>query len=202
VPGDTHDVLNDVLERARTLGVLGPGPVIDHVDHAQVFLDALVGCAGPVLDLGSGAGVPGLVIATARPDLHVTLLDSLERRTALLREAIVTLGLTERVDVLHGRAESFGRQASHRGQFEAVTARSFGPPGVVAECAAPFLRRGGVLIVSEPPDAPDRWPPDGLAQLGLTARGTSGGVAVLEQIELCPDRYPRRVGLPTKRPLF
>ncbi len=74
-----------VLERARRLGVLGPGPVLDHVVHAQGFIDVLADLpeGSVVVDLGSGGGIPGLVIAEARPDLRVLLLDSLERRIAL-----------------------------------------------------------------------------------------------------------------------
>ena len=93
-----------------------------------------------------------------------------------------------------------------RAAFDLVVARSFGPPAVVAECAAPFLRVGGRLAVSEPPTGEDRWPPAPLAELGLeaTERRDVGGahVQLLRQTAPCPDRYPRRTGVPTKRPLF
>jgi 16S rRNA (guanine527-N7)-methyltransferase len=197
--------LLEVLERARTLGVLGPGPVTDHVAHAHWFLDALADLPADssVIDLGSGGGVPGLVIAEARPDLRVTLLDSMHRRTALLSEAIAFLGWENRVTAVLGRAETFGRMAEHRGTFHAATARSFGPPATVAECAAPLLHVGGRLIVSEPPDQPDRWPVEGLELFGMVAEtGESAGVKVLLQQVACSDRFPRRDGVPAKRPLF
>jgi 16S rRNA (guanine527-N7)-methyltransferase len=195
--------VEDVLERARSLGVLGPGPVTSHIEHAAVFLDALVGCRGSVLDLGSGAGVPGLVIARERSDLEVVLLDAHARRVALLLEAVEALGLAARVRVLHGRAEELGRVPELRGGFEAVTARSFGPPAVVAECAAPFLAVGGRLVVSEPPGDADRWPADELHVLGMALSSSrSPGVALLEQVTPCPDRFPRRNGVAAKRPLF
>jgi 16S rRNA (guanine527-N7)-methyltransferase len=195
--------LVDVLERARTLGVLGPGPVEAHIAHADGFVRAVADRLGPVLDLGSGAGVPGLVVACARPDLEVALLDSQARRVALLEEAVDALGLGARVRVLHGRAEHLARDPDLRSGFDVVTARSFGPPAVVAECGAGFLGRGGRLVVSEPPDGPDRWPADELALLGLrTTPCATPGVAVLEQFAPCPERYPRRNGQPAKRPLF
>lgn len=198
-------LLLEVLERARRLGVLGPGPVIDHVDHAEGFIASLgeVEQGALVVDLGSGGGVPGLVIAEARPDLQVVLLDSLERRIALLDEAVVTLGWQGRVRTELARAEDTGRSPEWRGQVAAVTARSFGPPATVAECAAPLLRVGGVLVVSEPPGESHRWPQEGLALLGLVDEGSPvPGMRRLRQTECCGEAYPRRVGLPAKRPLF
>ena len=197
--------LLEVLERARRLGVLGPGPVLDHVGHAEGFLLALadVPAGSTVLDLGSGGGVPGLIIAEARPDLQVVLLDSLERRVARLDEAIVTMGWQGRVTTELARAEETGRSPQWRGTLDAVTARSFGPPAAVAECAAPLLRVGGLLVVSEPPAETDRWSPEGLELLGMEDDRTPvPGMRRLRQTVLCPETYPRRVGLPSKRPLF
>jgi 16S rRNA (guanine527-N7)-methyltransferase len=197
--------LLSALARARRLGALGPGPIDAHIVHAEAFLQALsvVPEGSTVVDLGSGGGVPGLVIVDARPDLHVVLLDAMEKRTALLDDALVLLGATGRCRVVTGRAEVLGRSPELRGRAGAVMARSFGPPAVTAECASPFLSIGGHLVVSEPPGAPRRWPEGGLEQLGLRAAPESvAGVHILVQVEPCPDRYPRRNGMPAKRPLF
>lgn len=200
----TGPELLGVLDRARRLGVLGPGPVQDHVDHARLFVDALIDLpAGAlVVDLGSGGGIPGLVVAEQRPDLRVALLESMERRTALLVEAVALLGWIDRVEVVHARSESVGRSREWRGRADAVTARSFGPPATTAECAAPLLAVGGVLVVSEPPDGSDRWPAEGLEPLGLVATAGPKGVRRFQQAHPCPDAFPRRVGVPAKRPLF
>jgi len=197
--------LVEVLERARRLGVLGPGPVLEHVTHADGFLRALADLASgsTVVDLGSGGGIPGLINAEARTDLAVVLLDSLERRTALLVEAVRTLGWQGRVSVETARAEVTGRSSQWRARIDAVTARSFGPPATVAECAAPLLRVGGVLVVSEPPSETNRWDPEGLATLGMVDEGAVvPGMRRLRQVSVCEATYPRRVGLPAKRPLF
>ena len=193
-----------VLERARRLGVLGPGPVDEHVVHAERFIDALEDfpAGSVVVDLGSGAGVPGLVVADRRSDLRLALLESLERRAALLDEAVAELGWQDRVTVLHARAEEVGRDTEWRGRADAVLARSFGPPATTAECAAPLLRVGGRLVVSEPPDGSDRWPAEGLAALGMAPAVAGMGVSVIPQAEPWPEGFPRRVGLPAKRPLF
>lgn len=200
----TSPALMGALDRARRLGVLGPGPVEAHIKHAQAFVVALqpIPAGSTVVDLGSGAGVPGLILVEARPDLQIVLLDAMRKRTALLEEAVASLAATDRCQVVTGRAEDVGRSAL-RGTAAAVTARSFGRPAVTAECGSPLLAVSGVLIVSEPPEEEDRWPSEGLLSLGLVPASSSvPGVQILEQCTLCPDVYPRRNGLPAKRPLF
>jgi 16S rRNA (guanine527-N7)-methyltransferase len=196
-----------VLERSRSLGFLGEGPIEDHVVHAMGFMAVADHTPGRFLDLGSGGGVPGLVLAMAWPTTIVTLLDSQQKRCVILEEAVGQLGIGDRVSVARGRAEDFGRDPQFRGAFDLVVSRSFGPPAVVAECAAPFLSVGGLLAVSEPPDAVDRWPREPLAELGLEPepqkrRDDAPRIQALRQVSLVPDRYPRRVGIPAKRPLF
>lgn len=200
--------LEKVLEEARALGFLGPGPVAGHIEHAAGFLRA-VGEPPPthVIDLGSGGGLPGLVVARAWPDSRVALLDSNERRSAFLTRAVLALGLDGRVSVAHSRAEDAGRDPAWRGRADLVVARSFGPPAVTAECAAPLLAVGGRLVVSEPPDGtPERWPEGPLSELGLRPIGrleqAFSRFQILRQESACPEPFPRRVGVPTKRPLF
>lgn len=169
----------------------------------MVFVDALRDLTGTVVDLGSGGGLPGLVLAVARPDLHLVLLDARAVRCRFLEAAVQDLGLD--AEVVEGRAELAGR-GPHRGSAEAVVARSFGAPAATAECGAPLLRLGGRLVVSEPPDPdPYRWPADGVARLGLAVGprvGEGPAVQVLTLTAACPAAYPRRDGLPAKRPLF
>ena len=157
---------------------------------------------GKVLDLGAGGGVPGLVLATYRPELELTLLDARQRACRFLREAVARLGVPG--VVVEARAEEAARRPELRETFDGVVARSFGPPPVTAECAVGFLRPGGRLVVSEPPDSDDiRWPPGGLDTLGFGPAGRGGGLetsfVTLEKIR-ADDRWPRRVGVPAKRP--
>lgn len=200
--------LADVLGESRRLGFLGPGPIEEHLAHARGFVDALPPGAAFFVDLGSGGGVPGLVIAWERPDLHGALLDGSTRRGAFLEEAVDALELSDRITVWVERAEVVARDVQRRGTADLVVARSFGPPGVVAECAAPLLKIGGTVIVSDPPSPAEqdgRWPAAGLAEVGLRVdRHESGppALTILGKTEPCPDRYPRRVGIPAKRPIF
>lgn len=197
-----------VLTRARDLGFLGPGPVAGHLDHASGFLRAVGGPPELMVDLGSGGGLPGLVLADAWPSARVALVDSNERRALFLAGAAAELGL-DLVVVIHARAEEMGHDPAWRGQAEVVVARSFGAPAVTAECAAPLLQVGGRLVVSEPPPDPgaaERWPAEGLAVLGLRPAGRTeqafSRFQVLVQEQECPAPYARRTGIPAKRPLF
>ncbi|MHB8328638.1 MAG: RsmG family class I SAM-dependent methyltransferase [Acidimicrobiales bacterium] len=190
---------------------------------------------GSFLDLGSGGGLPGLVLAHHWAQCASVLLDSNERRVDALRQCVRQCGWEERVRVVHARAEVAARDPELRGALDVVVARSFGPPAVAAECAAPFLRVGGLLVVSEPPglsvtpgrsisqslsvssdppkqekedgrgQKPERWPVEPLRALGLEPLGPwrgEFGYQVLAQVEPCPERYPRREGVPAKRPLY
>ncbi len=198
-----------VLEQAREQGFLGPGPVEFHRDHAMAYTKPLgEGWSGRALDLGSGSGVPGLVLALVYTDSEWTLVDSQERRATFLRGAIETLSLGRRVDVLHERAEVVGRNPCHRHAYDLVVARSFAAPPITAECASPLLKNNGFLIVSEPPageESDDRWPEVPLASLGLGLEALLPGppaLAVIRSLELCEEKYPRRTGVPSKRPLW
>jgi 16S rRNA (guanine527-N7)-methyltransferase len=191
---DVTAELTAALTEARRLGFLGPGPVSAAIEHARGFACHLPPGRGRVLDLGSGGGVPGLVLASDDPSLALVLLDRSERRTAWLSRAVARLGLRERVEVVTARAEELGHEPQWRAAFAAVVARGFGRPRVTAECAAAFLEVGGVLVVSEPPgEAGERWDTLQLAELGLAARpGSAPGYAVFGQVHLCAARFPRR----------
>jgi 16S rRNA (guanine527-N7)-methyltransferase len=197
--------LLEVLDRSRALGFLGPGPVERQRAHAAAW-STLLPHRAAVLDLGSGGGLPGLPLAVARTDLSFVLLDANQQRGRFLDEAVDALELGERVRVVVARAEEAGR-SDLRGSFDRVVSRSFAPPAVTAECAAPFLRVGGALLVSEPPGSGgERWPAEGVALLGLEAgalhRLDDATVRELLQRRPCPERFPRAVGRPAKRPLF
>ena len=184
--------LTPIIEEAQRLGFLGPVPVPRHLEHSLGFVDLLASLPAdilqrPVLDLGSGGGIPGLVIASIRRPLPTALLEGSSRRSAWLASATERLGLTASVEIIAERAEVAGHSEHWRHGFGAVVARLFGRPAVTAECAAPLLADGGTLIVSEPAershgdhpqyDRPGegaastewatRWPTEGLAELGL-----------------------------------
>jgi 16S rRNA (guanine527-N7)-methyltransferase len=157
--------------------MLGTAPIAEIIGHSERFVEALAGMSGTVVDLGSGGGVPGLVIAWRRRDLDVVLVDRRATRTDHLRRLVARLGLGERVTVLTAEARSLPHLLD--GTVDAVVARGFGPPLAVVRAAAPILAGGGLLIVSEPPDGGDRWA-DAAADFVHCAAG--GPIAVLTRV--------------------
>jgi len=163
------------------------------------------------LDLGSGGGVPGIVLALARPGLDWTLVDSARRKADALRAFVTELALPN-VTVVAERAELLGRDAAHRASYDLVTARACAALPALAEYALPLLRVGGSLIAWKGPISDDelRAGAGAAAQLGgeppavhpsgFAALGDHRFVVVVKE-RPSPDRFPRRPGEPARRPL-
>lgn len=180
------------LAEARRRGFLGPAPVERHLAQALAFLP-LVEEPDLGVDLGSGGGVPGLVLAVVLPSSRWVLVEAQARRADFLRQALGPLGLTERVTVRCERAEVAARRPELWRSADVVTARGFGAPALVAEVAAGFLRPGGRLVVTDVADgAAERWPAAALAELGLERVAAPAGFTVCVATGPAPDRFPRR----------
>jgi 16S rRNA (guanine527-N7)-methyltransferase len=202
--------LSRALEESRARGFLGPQPIEPQIIHAEGFAKCWESLRETpptdLLDLGSGGGLPGLVLVE-RWGCRGVFLDSMTKRSNFLHEALLWPGAPEDTEVVTARAEEAARWPELDGKFALVTARSFGPPSVTAECAVRFLEVGGVLIVSEPPRerTEDRWNQKGLDVLGLEALGRSrfgAGYEVLIKVRATAQEYPRPIGTPKRRPLF
>lgn len=197
--------LEEVVSRARRLGLTSRAadPTAE-IGRCAPFVEALrTDDTAPIVDLGSGNGLPGLVVATALPR-RVLLVEASAARCDFLRWAVAALDLADRVEVVEGTAEMAGRDPDLRGRAGSVIARSFGPPATTVECAVGFLSVGGRILVAEPPAAdPTRWPEEGLAELGLVDRGPrAGGLRELVVVAPVDDRWPRAAPRPRRTPLF
>jgi 16S rRNA (guanine527-N7)-methyltransferase len=163
------------------------------------------------VDLGSGAGLPGLPLAAAYPAAWFTLVDAQRRRTDWVEATTKSLGL-ENVRVVHARLEDFGRGAN-RERFDVATARALGPLPVVAELGVPLLRPGGVLLVPRgvPSEAEMRQLARACGVLGAEIGGVipnpsspidqGGSVVMMTKIAATSPRFPRRSGVPARSPL-
>jgi 16S rRNA (guanine527-N7)-methyltransferase len=164
-----HPELIETLRLAQRLGFFGAGPIEDAVAHAGSFVDALgeLPAEARVIDLGSGGGLPGLVVADAFRAASIVLIDRRQKRTDFLARAVRRLGF-EHVDV---RCADVARavEAVARGDeppFDVVTARGFGPPEATLRTARALLVPTGRIVISEPPVG-NRWDPALLDELEL-----------------------------------
>ena len=172
---DLHDqLLLDALADIQRRGAIGEASLSAAVAHADQFVVALPTTAQRLVDLGSGGGLPGLVIAVRRPELAITLVERRRSRADLLQRAVRRLRL-EHVTVVSGDVRDVASAQPH--SFDVVSARSFAAPAITARWAGELLVSEGLLIVSEPPEEKaDRWPETVLAAAGLNDVGTIGGV--------------------------
>lgn len=173
-PDKRNDLL-DALGEAQRIGMLGATPLDQVIERSLDFVAALPEAVHSVVDLGSGGGDPGLVIAVADPTLRVTLVDRREKRSDLLTRLVGRLGVESSTEVLTADVADLLRLFPGR-RWDAATSRGFGPPDYTARHAAPLLASGGILVVSEPPASHgERW--QGIAD--FTVQSVVGGVVVL-----------------------
>ena len=186
MPDDTE--LLAVLESLRERGALGETSLPHAVAHADLFLAAIPATCTRLIDLGSGGGLPGLVLASRLTDASIVLCDRRERRMDLLRLACTRLGLLDRVTVITADVVALARQPEFQGDFDVVTARAFGDPLWTLRCAEPFLKVDGVIIVSEPPtdSVTLRWPNHAVVALGLMPSPTQ--FSQVRRFERTPGR--------------
>lgn len=166
-----------------------------------------------LIDVGTGAGFPGLPLAIARPDLQVVLLDSLNKRLKFLAAVVEELGLTN-VRLCHARAEDAGRDAAHREQYDRAVARAVAPLPVLCELLLPMVKPGGEMLCYKGPAAEAEWQAgEKAARLVGGGMLTSTPVALPTQPEWAhcvvrcpkaqktPKTYPRKAGTPAREPL-
>jgi len=187
---------------------LAAGPTDGLVEDCLVLVDH-VGDARRVVDVGSGGGLPGLPLKIVRPDLEVVLVEADGDKAAFLTYACAQLGLSG-VEVVNRRAEEAARDPRLREAFDLAVARALAPMRVLAELCLPFVRVGGRLLAQKTAAEDVGSAGHAIEVLGggparvMAAPSSlrrSGTVVVVEKIGPIPDAYPRRAGLPARKPL-
>ena len=195
----TRIVEPDAVARLHLLDAIAALPLVDEVSPTRG------------LDLGSGGGVPGVVLAIARPTIAWTLVDAERRKADALRNIVAALGLRN-VTVVAERAEALGRDPAHRGRSHLVTARACAVLPVLVEYALPLVAHGGALVAWKGPLHADELAAGRQAatelggsdpELRETGKASLGDhrFVVVRRTGPIPERFPRRPGVPSRRPL-
>ena len=181
-----------------------------YVDSASLLRLEEYKAAKNVCDVGTGAGFPGIVLAVLSPDKTITLIDSLAKRLAVIRELADKAGI-DNIILIHSRAEDAGHDASLRESFDLVTARAVAKLSVLAELCVPLVKKGGVFAAfkgasceEEVKDAKHAANILGVPEIVIQDAGVSDtkhAFAVMKKTGKTPVKYPRKAGVPAKKPL-
>ncbi len=180
------------------------GPAEGLIEDCLVLLDHL-GNARRLVDIGSGGGLPGLPLKIVRPDLEVTLVEADQDKAAFLVQASARLKLE--VEVVARRAEDAGHDARYRERFEVAVARALAPMRTLVELCLPFVKVGGRLLAQKTHDEEAGYAIEVLggrleSVVPAPSRARSqGAVVVIRKVAPTPAAYPRRPGVPNRKPL-
>lgn len=181
-----------------------------HIEDALAGLeDAGLSPGQRVLDLGAGAGLPGVPLSLAQPGIRLVLLDAALRKVRFLRAVVAELGLD--AEVVHGRVEDLGRDPVWRDSCDRVLARAVAPLPLLVELALPLLRPGGLLVAWKGPGAREEMAAAGRALGELRGEiaglrefsldGLGRAIVSIRKLDATPARFPRRAGVAARRPL-
>ncbi len=163
-----------------------------------------------LLDIGTGAGFPAIPLKIFRPQLQLTMMDSLNKRLTFLKEVLATVGLT--ANVIHSRAEEAARDKTLRQQFDVVTARAVASLQVLAEYCLPYVKVGGTFAAMKGPSCKEECEvaQKAIATLGgklervdsfTLSDGSKRNIAIIQKVANTPDTYPRHGSKIAKKPL-
>lgn len=209
------EMLLECNQKFNLTAIEEPGEVVrKHFLDSMSVLKVITG-QGMLVDVGSGAGFPGIPLAIVCPELRVTLLDSLQKRVRFLDEVVDELKLTGRVSTIHMRAEDAGQAAALRERYDIAVSRAVARFAVLAELCLPLVKVGGLFVAMKGPavTAEVNEASTALSALGGKLVGTTywqlpGGeneeraLVCVQKVNRTPTMYPRQAGTPAKKPLM
>jgi len=209
-----HAILDEYNQKMDLTAVLDEDERIDRhdLDSAAPLSKGLLLPNAKVIDVGTGAGFPGMPLLILRPDLQMTFLDALNKRILFLQDALSRLGL--KAKTLHARAEDAARMPDHREMYDAAVSRAVASAAVLQELTLPFVKTGGLAIAWKGPGVQEEMTAAKRAAfvLGATVRGVTPApvprrddwahcLLITDKTGKTPKTYPRKAGTPNKKPL-
>lgn len=210
-----YEYMNLLLEwneKINLTAIIEPKEIILKHFIDSLTIDSYLKENSTLADVGTGAGFPGIPLKIVRPDLKITLVDSLNKRINFLNEVITKLNLKD-VTTVHSRIEDFGNDKKYREKFDYVTARAVANLSVLSEYLLPISKVGGKCIcmkgsnVQEEIDIGENaikilgGKINGINQFKLPESDISRNIIVLDKIKNTPSKFPRKAGMPSKEPL-
>ena len=182
------------------------------IDSLTVWDETKFAGVGKVIDVGTGAGFPGIPLKIFKPEIEIVLLDSLDKRVKFLRSVVEELNLSG-VECVHGRAEDLAHDKNYRERFDLVTARAVARLSVIAEYCLPFAKVGGIFAAMKGKNFREE-----IAEAGAAVKILGGGeiqcveknlpnlpdiraVIYVDKKKSAPKNFPRKAGVPAKNPL-
>ncbi len=209
-----HAILDEYNARMDLTAVLDEDERVDRhdLDSAAPLRHGLFAPGAKVIDVGTGAGFPGMPLLILRPDLKMTFLDALQKRISFLEDALKRLGLS--AVTLHARAEDAARMPEHREAYDAAVSRAVANAATLQELTLPFVKQGGLSVAWKGPGVQEEM--TGAKRAAFVLGGTVRGILpapvprrddwahvllVTDKTGKTPKAYPRKAGTPGKKPL-
>lgn len=209
-----REILVDWNQHMNLTGIVDEKEVyIKHfLDSISAVKNGYIKDGMSLIDVGTGAGFPGLPLRICLDNLKVTLLDSLNKRINFLQEVSKSVGIND-IEFIHGRAEDFGKQEEYREQFDIATARAVAGLPVLMEFCVPFVKVDGYFICLKGPNANLELEESKAAMevlgvefvekinVDLPEYDLNHNILVFKKVKNTPDKYPRKAGKPSKSPI-
>lgn len=213
--GNFYDFMNLLIEKNKVMNLTGitePKEVI--LKH---FIDSLtilkyINENDSVIDVGTGAGFPGIPLKIAKESLEITLLDSLNKRINFLNEVIENINL-DKIKTIHGRAEDFGQNAEYREKYDVAVSRAVAPLNILLEYMLPFVTTGGKCICMKGSNCDEEIENaknaieilggkiEKIEKFNLPNSDNNRTIFIIKKIKKTGKQYPRKAGIPTKNPI-
>ncbi len=208
------DLLRQWNEKVNLTAITEPEEIVTKhfLDCVTPVANNMIPQGASVIDVGCGAGFPGLPIKLVRGDVSLTLLDSLAKRLNFIKEVLAQTN-TQGVTLVHSRAEDGGLDPKYREKYDVAVSRAVANMAVLSEYCLPFVKEGGAFVALKGPAAQDEIAAagkaikllggeiEGITEIKIPFTELRHNIVTVRKVSKCPKGYPRKAGTPSKKPI-